>query len=97
MGRKGMKGFLKSAAKPSAKPEEESSEGPTNSAEVPTAASPDNCSIQKQQNEAPTTAAVSCNAISASGVSHEDDESSAQETRGQMLQRHKRVGMRLLL
>eukprot|EP00775_Hariotina_reticulata_P010756 gene10756-10912_t len=76
-----MKGFLKSAAKPSAKPEEESIDEPTLA---------DNRSSEQKQSAASATITASSNTTIASGSALENDETSGQESRGQMLQRHKR-------
>lgn len=88
MGRKGMKGFIKSAARPSSKPDEDTadeqpSESTTAAQQTPEAAS----SKASKQNQ--TAAALTSKATDVD--SDGEGEQQGQETRGQMLQRHKRV------
>lgn len=99
MGRKGMKGFMKSAAKPSTKPEDELAEqqpaAAGDAAPAPAPTTPAGAAASQDAAKGPaTSSAATGSSVPDHAPPREEDEEGAggPETRGQMLQRHKRVG-----
>lgn len=90
MGRKGMKGFMKSASRSANKPEEEEAQQPADKV-APVQQAPSNSATTDHSNGKQSQSKES--EIRAAGAEEqlEDEGDSKQETRGQMLQRHKRV------
>lgn len=88
MGRKGMKGFMKSASRASSKPDEEVAGQPSSS----TAEQPAHSAAAPSSSKPQPVAADSAANGTVEGAEREPGDSSKQESRGQMLQRHKRVG-----
>lgn len=88
MGRKGMKGFIKSAARPSSKPDEDTAdEQPAESTTAAQAKPEAGSSKVSKQNQPDATSTSKATDADSDG----EGEQQGQETRGQMLQRHKRV------
>lgn len=82
MGRKGMKGFLKSGQKAA-------NDGSDDDTEVAVAVSSKAAAGEQAHLQAPAVASTS--ARDAGSGSDSDEDSNGPETRGKMLQRHKRV------
>jgi hypothetical protein len=94
MGRKGMKGFMKSATRPSDKPVEDEAPEEQAAAPAPAAGSKASSSSSSSQQKAAELESKSASAAAA-GSGSEDEGQDGKETRGKMLQRHKRVRQRV--